>query len=165
MRPFVSLTNDRGLVHGNALRFEVIADASQPLHIGAPASAQHVDPLHLRNKTHLLVQFALRPPVLRRHHATHAGHLGLFPHCVQVHQRVLELPRKWPKARSFAQCRPALRLTPLALLLLLLAFLLARQLFLALPLLVAVGEPLRCWFDLSRAASGRKNRGGGAGGG
>ena len=42
------LTYERELVHGDALRPEVLLDAGQPLHVGAPAPAQLVDVLDLR---------------------------------------------------------------------------------------------------------------------
>lgn len=162
---FGSLTNDRWLIHGNALRFEVLADAGQPLNIGAPAPAQHVDPLHLCNKTHLLAQLALWPPVWWRDHTAHPSCLGLFPHCIQVHQGVQELPWYWPEDGGVTQCCPALWFASLALpFFLQLAFLLSCHLFLTLPLLVTVSRPQCCWFELSGIVGGSKHRGGGGGG-
>lgn len=142
----------------------MLADASQPLHIGAPAPAQHVDSLHLCNKTHLLAQLTLWSPVWWWRHTAHASHFSLFPHHIQVHQGVLKLPWSRPENGDFTQGCPALRLTPVALpLLLLLAFLLTRQLFLTLPLLVTVKSPQCCRFELSRAVGGSKRRRGGGG--
>ena len=66
------LTYERELVHGDALRSEVLLDAGQPLHVGAPAPAQLVDVLDLRDEAHLVVELALGPPVRGRDHPAHA---------------------------------------------------------------------------------------------
>ena len=99
------LTYDRGLVHLDALKPEVCLDAGQPLLVRAPAPAQLVHALHLRHEAHLVVQLALRPPVGRGHHAAQTGLLRPLPHRVQVHQRVLELPRARTEQSGLRQSR------------------------------------------------------------